>query len=224
MCKLKKKKWPSIVLFWVVYVLQGTSIGLLFPARSLYENPKADVNGTIVEVKHEDDNLGVYGMMSLFFIIFFASLVSRDFLDVAYSLLLEKDPGFHKKNGLGVLASCVLCCGMMVMVGKIMASTKTVANVMGNSLSIYVILQVDDALKDFINASGLPLWSKGERIAQKLERMREGDEKLRVWYTQGGQIATVSDLRQLGNLRIFAVAISFGFGLLSWIFHLAQGA
>merc|ERR1712048_20039 len=70
---------------------------------------------------------------------------------------------------------------IMVAVGGIMAAGHTVANVIGASLSIYVILQIDDVVNDWINASPLTVTANnGQRLVDLRKKWRSDSESYEI--------------------------------------------
>merc|ERR1712048_713083 len=82
----------------------------------------------------------------------------------------------------------------------------TVANVIGDSLSIYVILRIDDVVKDWINASPLTVKANnGQRLVDLRKKWRSDTDS----YQNGAGIGTIF-------LMLFFI------GVISWIVRLCR--
>lgn len=202
----------SLATFWLVYLVQGVTIVLMSEAKSLFHNPIAQnrQNGTaVIEVAHDPDLPFIYNTVAVIFVCFIGTMVATDFMDMAMvfwkteGLLNDLSLRAKCENSIIMTVAALMSLEFMVLVGQIMAATLTVANVVGNALSIYVVLQLDDAIKDYINTSGMRILAKdpGNRIQTIKNQWRtseDGTRGLFLW------------------VRIFSPALFVAAGLASW--------
>merc|ERR1712048_418828 len=106
-----------------------------------------------------------------------------------------------------VVVHAAVSITMMIAVGRVMASGYTVATVLGDAMGIYIILQLDDMVKDFINATVLPVKAApGRRLSES-----KGTERSNV----ETDVVTVAWITG-------APLVAFMVGLCSWMICLAS--
>lgn len=84
--------------------------------------------------------------------MYFSAVTGHDGIDMLnsmfYSLGSSPSAARNIATVAGILVTFVISLVMSILVGRILASGLTVDNVLKNTLSIYVVLQVDDAIRD----------------------------------------------------------------------------
>lgn len=123
----------------------------------VFELPFSQYNsswGGSQKIKHKQDSM--YGIGTVLVLIFLAVLFTKDLVEVFIVGFNTPDGEGGKCKIFGVLywgLACIVTWALMLIVGLILASSDDIGASVGTGLGFYIIAQIDDWVKDVINAS-----------------------------------------------------------------------
>lgn len=210
-------RWFTRMIFYLAFATQVAMVWVIVLAKSLISNPV--LSGTKQEVDFECrvDTFHSYHYSAVVFLTFFASLTAGDTMSCFWAVWAVSK---HSKRldewawavvGLQLAMSMVLAAG----VGLILASGNTVDNVIKNSLSIFVLMQIDDALLAMLNAFSEPRADIPFYVIQRWKRGVLDDGT-------GSADPKVIGWKQVMTTRVFAASWIGPFlaGLVTWLVKL----
>lgn len=177
--RIKQSRCFGMLLVIVVGFAQATFCFCMITARSLsndlesddhaheywgphnhtgvFELPFGQYNtswGGSQEIKHEQDHM--YEIGTVLVLIFLAVLFTKDLVEIFIVGFNTPDGEGGKCKTIGILywsLACIVTWMLMFVVGLILASSDDIGASVGTGLGFYIIAQIDDWLKDVINAS-----------------------------------------------------------------------
>lgn len=200
-------RWLTMMLFWTVYVLQfGMTIVLLI-APSLAEDPqgewKADGVVHTIEVAHACDSTDTYNLSCVVFLFAFSMMMSRDGVDFSLGVIstlhdCEPPPLGLACFGFLTVVFVVMHILMCIAFGRILGSGITADNVVLNAISIFIVLQIDDTAKDWLNSMGLV---KSETGTESFAEARKRDSRKLIYLgvTWAVIVVAISGISWLGH-------------------------
>lgn len=217
-------RWLSRLTFWIVVLFQFVLICCLLASNSLTtdQTAKVDVDGDGVidqewEVNHdcEVDTIHTYHFVGLCFLLYFCALITSDALTFVWAFYAAQDDYKVDPCAEGnfwtlfaIVAQFVLVLLFGIAIGMIMAAGRDIENIIGNGIAIFVILQMDDAVKDMFNAYGCVVKDEERRIYHCKWRIQLGDDDAQVnRWTFKALMTTLFILPMLSGLIAWGVAL-----------------